>query len=64
LAQLRKVLGLESAKDAAGNIIQVAPLAVWANLRQSALDTAIAEINKKTDLDIALEPLGDHTIGG
>jgi hypothetical protein len=50
LEQLRKVLGLESVKDAAGNIIQEAPLAVWANLRQRALDTAIAEINKKTDL--------------
>jgi len=44
LEQLRKVLGLESVKDAAGNIIQEAPLAVWANLRQRALDTAIAEI--------------------
>jgi hypothetical protein len=49
LEQLRKVLGLESVKDAAGNIIQEAPLQVWANLRQRALDTAIAEINKKTD---------------
>jgi len=34
LVQLRKVLGVESVKDAAGNIIQEAPLAVWANLRQ------------------------------
>jgi capsid protein len=41
LAQLRKVLGLESAKDAAAKIIQEAPLAVWANLRQRALETAI-----------------------
>ena len=56
--QLRKALGLESVKDAAGNIIQEAPLTVWANLRQRALDTAIAEINKKTDLKIALESLG------
>jgi hypothetical protein len=51
------VLGLESVKDAAGNIIQEAPLAAWANLRQRALDTAIAEINKKTDLNIVLESL-------
>jgi plasmid replication initiation protein len=58
LEQLRKVLGLESVKDADGNIIQEAPLAVWANFRQRALDTAIAEINKKTDLKIALESLG------
>src|ERR1700680_2734770 len=58
LEQLRKVLGLESVKDADGNIIQEATLAVWANFRQRALDTAIAEINKKTDLQIALESLG------
>jgi hypothetical protein len=58
LDRLRKVLGLESIKDAAGNLIQEAPLPVWANLRQRALDTAIAEINKKTDLRISLEELG------
>jgi len=57
LEQLRKVLGLESVKDAEGNIIQEAPLPVWANLRQRALDTAIAEINRKTDLNIAIESL-------
>ena len=57
LEQLRKVLGLESVKDAAGNIIREAPLPVWANLRQRALDTAIREIDKKTDLNIALESL-------
>lgn len=44
-------------KDAEGNIIQEAPLPVWANLRQRALDAAIAEITKKTDLNIALESL-------
>ena len=58
LDRLRKVLGLESIRDAAGNLIQEAPLPVWANLRQRALDTAIAEINKKTDLRISLEELG------
>jgi plasmid replication initiation protein len=30
---------------------------VWANLRQRALDTAIAEINKKTDISIQIESL-------
>jgi hypothetical protein len=54
LEELRKVLGLESVKDAEGNIIQEAPLPVWANFRQRALDVAIAEINKKTDLRIKL----------
>jgi len=58
LDRLRKVLGLESIRDGAGNMIQEAPLPVWANLRQRALDTAIAEINKKTDLRISLEELG------
>ena len=58
LEELRKVLGLESIKDADGNIIQEAPLPVWANFRQRALDTAIAEINKKTDLNIKLQSLG------
>jgi plasmid replication initiation protein len=52
------VLGLESIRDAEGNMIQEAPLPVWANLRQRALDTAISEINKKTDLRISLEELG------
>ena len=57
LEQLRKVLGLESVKDADGDIIRRAPLPVWANLRQRALDTAISGINAKTDLHIQLESL-------
>jgi plasmid replication initiation protein len=32
-------------------------LSVWANLRQRALDVAIAEINAKTDLNITVESL-------
>jgi plasmid replication initiation protein len=44
-------------KDAEGKIIQEAPLPVWANFRQRALDTAIAEITKKTDISIAIESL-------
>jgi hypothetical protein len=51
------VLGFESVRYAAGNIVREAPLPVWANLRQRALDTAIREINEKTDLNIALESL-------
>jgi hypothetical protein len=40
-------------------------LPVWASLRQRALDKAIAEINKKMDLNIALESLErSPTIGG
>ena len=57
LENLRKLLGLESVKDAEGNIIQEAPLPIWANFRQRALDIAIAEITKKTDLKIAIKSL-------
>jgi plasmid replication initiation protein len=57
LEQLRTVLGLDSVKNAEGNVIRQAPLPVWANLRQRALNVAIAEINKKTDLTIALKSL-------
>jgi plasmid replication initiation protein len=57
LEQLRKLLGLESVKDAEVNIIQEAPLPIWANFRQRALDVAILEINKKTDISIEVESL-------
>jgi plasmid replication initiation protein len=57
LEDLRKVLGLESIKDAEGNVIQKAPLPIWANFRQRALDVAILEINKKTDLKIEIQSL-------
>ena len=51
------MLGLESVKDADGNITREAPLSVWANLRQRALDVALREINAKTDLNITVESL-------
>jgi plasmid replication initiation protein len=57
LDDLRKVLGLESVKDTEGNVIQEPPLPVWANFRQRALDVAILEINKKTDLKIVIVSL-------
>jgi Initiator Replication protein len=57
LEELRKVLGLESIKDPEGNVIREAPLPIWANFRQRALDTAILEINKKTDLGIKLKSI-------
>jgi hypothetical protein len=46
------VFGLESVKDAQGNVIKEAPLPVWANFQQRALDVAILEVNMKTDLKI------------
>jgi plasmid replication initiation protein len=57
LEDLRKVLGLESVKDAEGSIIQEPPLPVWANFRQRSLDVAILEITKKTDLKFVIESL-------
>jgi plasmid replication initiation protein len=57
LEQLRKVLGLESVRAHDGKIIRPAPLPVWANLRQRALDLAVAQINQKTDLSIAIQSL-------
>jgi hypothetical protein len=54
LEELRKVLGLESINDAEGNVIEEAPLQLWANFRQRALDVEILEINAKTDLKIKL----------
>ena len=47
LEELRRVFGLESIKDAEGNVIREAPLPVWANFQQRALDVAIAEVNAK-----------------
>jgi hypothetical protein len=44
------VFGLESIKDAEGNIIQKAPLPVWPNFQQRALDVAILEIASTTFL--------------
>jgi hypothetical protein len=44
LEELRRVFGLESIEDAEGNVIKEAPLPVWANFQQRALDVAILEI--------------------
>jgi plasmid replication initiation protein len=54
LEELWRVFGLESIKDAEGNVIQEAPLPVWANFQQRALAVAIAQVNAKTDLKIKL----------
>ena len=52
LEELRRVFGLESIKDAEGNVIHEAPMPVWANFQQRALGVATAEVNAKTDLMI------------
>lgn len=46
--------GLGSIKDPEGNVIRGAPLPVWANFQQRAVDVAILEINTKTNLKIKL----------
>ena len=63
LEQLRTVLGLDSVKDAEGNVIREGRLAAWANFRNRALYTAIRAINKKTDLNIAIESLEQGQYG-
>jgi plasmid replication initiation protein len=54
LEDLRRVFGLESVKDEEGKVIKEAPLPVWANFQQRALDVALREVNTKTDLKIKL----------
>ena len=53
------MFGLESIKDPKGNVIKEAPLPIWANFKQRALDVAIREVNAKTDLKIKLASI-DH----
>jgi plasmid replication initiation protein len=57
LEAIRKILGVESVKDATGKVIWEAPLSYWGNFRQRALNTAIAEINSKSDLHVEIESL-------
>ncbi len=38
-------------------MVQEAPLSLWANFRQRALDVAIQEINNKTDVKIEVESI-------
>jgi hypothetical protein len=58
IATLRKILGLEDIKDNSGRVIQEAPLELWANLKQRALDVALKEINKNSDIKLELEFIG------
>jgi Initiator Replication protein len=58
LATLRKILGLEEIKDNSGRVLQEAPLELWANVKQRALDQALGEINKHSDIRLELEFTG------
>jgi hypothetical protein len=43
--------------DAEGNVIQEAPLPIWANFLPAGFGYAVVEITKKTDLKISIESL-------
>ena len=58
LATLRKILGLEDIRDESGKLVQEAPLEAWANVKQRALDHALQEINKHSDIELEVEFTG------
>ena len=58
---LRKILGLEDVKDNSGRVVQDAPLELWANVKQRALDHALKEINKQSDIQLEIEFVGRGT---
>ena len=58
IATLRKILGLDEITDNSGKVVQQAPLELWANLKQRALDVALKEINKESDIQLELEFVG------
>jgi hypothetical protein len=51
-------LGLEDVKDNSGKVVQDAPLELWANVKQRALDHALREINKQSDIHLEIEFVG------
>ena len=58
LATLRTVLGLEDIRDSSGKVVQEAPLEMWANVKQRALDHAVKEINERSDISLVVEFTG------
>jgi hypothetical protein len=58
LSTLRKILGLEDVKDDSGRVVQDAPLEFWSNVKQRALDHALKEINKQSDIQLEIEFVG------
>jgi hypothetical protein len=61
VATLRKILGLEDVKDNSGRVVLDAPLELWANVKQRALDPALKEINKQSDIQLKIEFVGRGT---
>ncbi len=58
IPQIRKILGVDEIRDADGKVISEKCLVHWPNLKQRAIDRALHEINKKTDLGIRLVAVG------
>ena len=58
ITTFRKILGLEDIQDNSGRVVHQAPLELWANLKQRALDVALKEINKESDIKLELEFVG------
>ena len=58
---LRKILGLEAVRDNSGRVVQETPLKIWANVKQRALDVALWEINKQSDIQLKIEFVGRGT---
>lgn len=58
IPQIRKVLGVDEVRDAQGNIVSEKCLVHWPNLKQRAIDRALDEINRKTDLHVRLVAVG------
>ncbi len=58
IPQIRKILGVDEVRDAEGNVVSERCLVHWPNLKQRAIDRALQEINKKTDLGIRLVAVG------
>jgi Initiator Replication protein len=58
IGTLRKILGLEDVKDNSGRVVLDAPLELWANVKQRALDPALQEINKQSDIQLKIEFIG------
>jgi hypothetical protein len=51
-------LELEENKDNSGRVVQGAQLELWANVKQRAIDPALREINKHSDIQLELEFTG------
>jgi plasmid replication initiation protein len=51
-------LGLEEIKDNSGRAVQGVQLELWAKVKQRALDQALGEINKHSDINLELEFTG------